>query len=160
MKSFSKIYRSESTLNCRSRHLCMPLVLLEQRITVNSEWYTTIYLPVVFQEIRKINRRRRLTLHHDNASSHTSAKKQLHFWGLKTSIWWVVRRVVLTWHQMTSYIKNKMRDQHFSTPEEALEAFRMHVLEIPQSQWQKCFNNWFKRMQKCIDLNGECFEKQ
>ena len=45
---------------------------LEQRRTVNSEWYTTISLPVVFQEIRITNRRRRITLHHDNASSHTS----------------------------------------------------------------------------------------
>ena len=29
------------------------IVPLEQRRTVNSEWYTTICLPVVFQEIRK-----------------------------------------------------------------------------------------------------------
>ena len=50
------------------------IVPLEQRRTVNSKWYTTICLPVVFQEIRKTNRRRRITLHHDNASSHTSAQ--------------------------------------------------------------------------------------
>ena len=49
-----------------------------------------------------------------------------------------------------------MRGQRFSTPEEAVVAFRMHVLEIPQTECQK----WFKRMQKCIDLNGEYFEKQ
>ena len=29
-----------------------------------------------------------------------------------------------------------------------------------KSEWQKCFDNWFKRMQKCIDLTGEYFEKQ
>ena len=40
----------------------------------NSEWYPTICLSVVFQEIRKTNRRRRITLHHGNASSHTSAQ--------------------------------------------------------------------------------------
>ena len=51
-----------------------------------------------------------------------------------------------------------MRGQRFSTPEEAVDAFRMHVLEIPQSEWQKCFDNWFKRIQKCIDLNGEYFK--
>ena len=33
-------------------------VPLEQRRTVNSEWYTTIYLPIVFQEIRKTNSQR------------------------------------------------------------------------------------------------------
>ena len=32
--------------------------------------------------------------------------------------------------------------------------------KINQSEWQKCFDNWFKRMQKCVDLNGEYFEKQ
>ena len=54
------------------------------------------------------------------------------------------------------YIKNKMKSQRFSTHEEALGAFRMNVLEIPQSEWQKC--NWFKYMQKCIDLKGEYFK--
>ena len=34
------------------------------------------------------------------------------------------------------YVINKMRGQRFSTPEEAVDAFRMHVLEIPQSEWQ------------------------
>ena len=58
------------------------------------------------------------------------------------------------------YVKNKMRAQRFSTPEKAVDAFRMHVLEISQSEWKKRFDNWFKRMQKCIDLNGAYFEKQ
>ena len=35
-----------------------------------------------------------------------------------------------------------MESQRFSTPEEAVNAFIMHPLEIPQSEWQK-----FKRMQ-------------
>ena len=30
--------------------------------------------------------------------------------------------------------------------------------KINQSEWQKCFNNWFKRMQECIDLKGEYFQ--
>ena len=53
-----------------------------------------------------------------------------------------------------------MRDQRFSTPEEAVDVFRMHVLEIPELEWQKRFDNWFKRMQKYIDFNREYFEKQ
>uniref|UniRef100_A0A0K8VY97 Uncharacterized protein n=1 Tax=Bactrocera latifrons TaxID=174628 RepID=A0A0K8VY97_BACLA len=28
--------------------------------------------------------------------------------------------------------------------------YRLCSLEIPQSAWQNCFDNWFKRMQKCI----------
>ena len=53
-----------------------------------------------------------------------------------------------------------MRGQRFSTPEEAIDGFRIRVLEISQSEWQKSFDDWFKRMQKCIDLNGEYFKKQ
>ena len=57
-------------------------------------------------------------------------------------------------------LKNKMRGQRLSTPEVAVVAFRMHVLKILQSEWQTGFDNWFKRMQTCMDLNGEYFEKQ
>ena len=47
-----------------------------------------------------------------------------------------------------------MGGQRFSIPEEGVDAFRMYVLEIPQSEWQKYFDNWSKRIQKCIELNG------
>ena len=30
------------------------------------------------------------------------------------------------------YVKNNMKGQRFSAPEEAVNAFRMHILEIPQ----------------------------
>ncbi|GBP35578.1 hypothetical protein EVAR_17440_1 [Eumeta japonica] len=35
-------------------------------------WYTTTCLPEVIDELRKNNRKRRITLHHDNASSPTA----------------------------------------------------------------------------------------
>lgn len=47
-------------------------IALEDRRTVNAEWYTTICWPEVINEIRKNNRKRRIILHHDNASSHTA----------------------------------------------------------------------------------------
>lgn len=47
-------------------------VPLEDRRTVNSEWYTTICLPEIFGEIRKTNPNKQIVLHHDNASSHKS----------------------------------------------------------------------------------------
>ena len=37
----------------------------------------------------------------DHSSPHRL--KQLQMWVLKTSIWWVIRRIVLTWHRMTSF---------------------------------------------------------
>ena len=138
-------------------------VPLEDRRTVNSDWYTTICLPEVFGEIRKTNKRRRIVLHHDNASSHTSAQ---------TSDYLSTQNIELMGHPPYSpdlapndfflfpSVKNKLRGQRFSSPEEAIEAFKFHVLKIPHSEWNKCFENWFKRMQKCIDHRGEYFEKQ
>ncbi|CAH1981465.1 unnamed protein product [Acanthoscelides obtectus] len=45
--------------------------LNEQR-TVTVDWYTTICLPKVVTELRKINPERRIILHQDSASSHTA----------------------------------------------------------------------------------------
>ena len=53
-------------------------------------------------------------------------------------------------------IKNKMRDERFGSP----ETFCTLISEVTALEWKKCFENWFERMQKCIDLNGEYFEKQ
>lgn len=57
-------------------------------------------------------------------------------------------------------VKNKLPGQRFSTPVKADDAFKMDVLEIPQLEWKKCYKNWFKRMQKCIDHHREYCEKQ
>ena len=138
-------------------------VPLRERRTVNSDWYTTICLLKVLEEIRKTNKKRRIILHHDNASSHTSAKTREYLSG---------QNIELMGHPAYSpdlapndfflfpHIKNKLRGQRFSTPEEAVDAFKTHVLEVSQSEWKKCFENWFTHMQKCIDLKGEYFEKQ
>ena len=50
----------------------MATVPLVQRRTVISEWYTIIFLPEVFGGIRKTGKRRRMILHQDNTSFHTS----------------------------------------------------------------------------------------
>lgn len=56
-------------------------------------------------------------------------------------------------------IKNKLRDQRFSTLKEAIDEFKSHVLEISQSECKKCFER-FKCFRKCVNLHGEYFEKQ
>ena len=80
------------------------------------------------REIRKTNRRRRITLHHDNASSHTSTE---------TIAFLSTKNIDLISHSPHSpdlarndcflfpYIKNKLRSQRFSTPEKAVYAFRV-----------------------------------
>lgn len=138
-------------------------VPLEDRKTVNSEWYTTICLPEVFGEIRKNNHRRPIILHHDNASSHTSHQ---------TTDYLTDQKIELMGHPPYSpdlapndfflfpSVKKQLRGQRFLSPEEAVDAFKTHVFEIPLSEWHECYDKWFHRMQKCIDHHGEYFEKQ
>ncbi|CAH1976293.1 unnamed protein product [Acanthoscelides obtectus] len=57
-------------------------------------------------------------------------------------------------------IKNRLRGQRFHSPEEAVDAFKNAVLDLPANEWNKCFENWFQRMQTCISLRREYFEKQ
>ncbi len=59
----------------RSGHI--ELVVLEDRCTVNAEWYTEICLDLVFEAVtnkRPATGTRGLLLHHDNASAHTAAQ--------------------------------------------------------------------------------------
>ena len=52
-----------------------------------------------------------------------------------------------------------MLGQCFKSSEEAVQANKCHISAVPLSEWQKCFKNWFIRMQKCINASGEYFEK-
>ncbi|CAH1971312.1 unnamed protein product [Acanthoscelides obtectus] len=57
-------------------------------------------------------------------------------------------------------IKNRLRGQRFQSPEEAVDAFKNAVLDLPAKEWNKFFENWFERMQTCSNLGGEYLEKQ
>lgn len=138
-------------------------VPLETQRTVNSAWYITICLPEVFDKLRETNPKRRIILHHDNASSHTSRQTQDYLSS---------QTIELMGHPPYSpdlapndfflfpQIKDKLRGHRFSSPEDAVNAFKSRVLELSTSDWKKCFDNWFQRMQKCVNLHGEYFEKQ
>ncbi|CAH1984083.1 unnamed protein product [Acanthoscelides obtectus] len=97
--------------------------------------------------IRKINSERRIILHQDNESSHTAQK---------------TRHPDLSTNDFFTFpkIKNRLRGQRFQSPEEAVDAFKNAVLDMPANEWNKCFENWFERMLTCINLRGEYFEKQ
>ncbi|CAH1995837.1 unnamed protein product [Acanthoscelides obtectus] len=131
--------------------------------TVTADWYTTICLPKVITELRKINLERRIILHQDNASSHTAQKTRQYL---------AEENVELLDHPPYSpdlspndfftfpKIKNRLRGQRFQSPEEAVDAFKNAVLDLSANEWNKCFENWFEHMQMCINLRGEYFERQ
>ncbi|CAH1965639.1 unnamed protein product [Acanthoscelides obtectus] len=136
---------------------------LNDQRTVTVDWYTTICLPKVITELRKINPERRIILHQDNESSHTAQKTRQYL---------TDENVELLDHPPYSpdlsrndffafpKIENRLRGQRFESPEEAVDSFKNAVLYVPANEWNKCFENWFERMQMGINLRGEYFEKQ
>ncbi|KAG5308729.1 MOS1T transposase, partial [Pseudoatta argentina] len=114
-------------------------VALENRRTVNTDWYTIICLPEVINELRRTNRNRRIILHHDNASCYT-ARQTVDFLFSKN--------VELMTHCPYSpdlspndfllfpNIK-KMCDEQFESPEAAVETFRTLISEVTASGYRK-----------------------
>ncbi|GBP37375.1 Histone-lysine N-methyltransferase SETMAR [Eumeta japonica] len=106
-------------------------MLLENRKTVNSEWYTTICLPEIFKGIRKNSLQRRIIRHHDNVSRHMSTETTRILEGQK---------IELTDHPPYSpdlapnyfylfpRVKNKLRGERFPCREEAAEALKMYCM--------------------------------
>ncbi|CAH1971917.1 unnamed protein product [Acanthoscelides obtectus] len=100
-------------------------------------FYTTICLPKVITELRKINPERRIILHQDNTSSHTAQEIRQYL---------TEENMELLDHPPYSpdlrpndfftfpKIKNRLRGQRFQ-------------LDLPANEWNKCFENWFERMQ-------------
>ncbi|CAH2008263.1 unnamed protein product [Acanthoscelides obtectus] len=87
-------------------------------VTVTADWCTTICLPKVITELRKINPERRIILHQDNASSHTAQK---------------------TRQYLTEENVEFLRGQRFQSSEE-LDAFKNAVLDLPANEWNMCIN--------------------
>ena len=140
-------------------------IALENRKTVNSDWYVNNCLKEVFkkwQEKHPKSGLRRLLLHHDNASVH-SAKATVQF--LEES------RVQTIGHPPYSpdlapcdfylfpMVKEKLRGRKFPTPNDAVDEFQRVVEEIDPEEWKNCFKKWFKRMERCIECEGRYFEK-
>ena len=52
-----------------------------------------------------------------------------------------------------------MRGQRFDSADAAVDHYLHLVNSLDKSDWQDCFNQWFQRMNKCIDANGHYLEK-
>lgn len=142
------------------------VIPLEDRRTVNSEWYCEVALPQMFAKLQTGRQRtglRNILVHHDNASSHTAART-LDF--LKDS------GVQLVTHPPYSpdlapcdfflfpTVKKMMRGKRFSSADAAVTEFQRIFEDLSENEFSECFKKWFQRMHKCISLNGEYFEKQ
>ncbi|CAH2003604.1 unnamed protein product [Acanthoscelides obtectus] len=152
--------KQQSTIFVSKAGHIATIPLNEQR-TATADWYTIICLPKVITELRKINRERRIILHQGNASSAQKTRQYL-----------AEENAELLDHPPYSpdlspndiftfpKIKNRLRGQRFQSPEKAVDAFKNAVLDLLANEWNKCFENWFERMQMCINRRGEYLEKQ
>ncbi|CAH1981042.1 unnamed protein product [Acanthoscelides obtectus] len=146
----------------RSRNVSKKVVATFQS-TVTVDWYTTICLPKVITELRKVNPEGRIILHQENASSHTAQKTRQYLTEENVEILdQPPYSPDLSPNDFFTFpkIKNRLRGQRFQSPEEAVDAFKNAVFDLPANEWNKCFENWFGPMQMCINLRGEYFEKQ
>ena len=57
-------------------------------------------------------------------------------------------------------VKDKLRGLSFNCSEDAVLSYERLISELPQDSWKYCYDDWFKRMEKCITCKGTYFEKQ
>jgi histone-lysine N-methyltransferase SETMAR len=138
---------------------------VETQRTVTANWYTTSCLPLVFAEVckrRPKTRLRGILLHHDNASSHTASKTTqfLKDSGVKSLNHPPYSPDLAPCDFFLFPItKDKLRGQRFQSCEDAVDAFINVLNDISKEEWKNCFQQWFQRMRRCIEADGEYFEK-
>lgn len=141
------------------------VIPLEDRRTVTSQWYTEVCLPQAFEQLDEERPKcgtRGIFFHQDNAPAHTAAR---------TMDFLNKSGVQLVSHPPYSpdlapcdfflfpTVKKMMRGRTFRDSNEAVEEFRRLFFDLPQEAFIKCFEDWFLRMNRCIELGGVYFEK-
>ena len=138
--------------------------VLPQGRTVNKEYYLE-----VMRRLRETIRKKRpelwknnsWLLHHDNAPAHSSllvrnilAKNNTvimpqppHSPDLASCDFFLFLR-----------LKRPMKGRRFSTIEEIKTELLRELKDIPKSAYQKCFQDWEKRLHKCIISEGNYLE--
>ncbi|KAF8794101.1 hypothetical protein HNY73_002116 [Argiope bruennichi] len=124
---------------------------LKDRKNVNPKWYAEICLPKVINEIRKNNKNRRIILHHENTSCYTTCETIDY---LKDKNFELMPHCPYSPALSSNdfflfhYVKQKMREQRFSSPQETVDAcFQNHVSKISTSEWKSFFKNRFELME-------------
>lgn len=140
-------------------------VPLVQQKTVTAAWYVDVCLPAVFQELnnaRPTTGLRGILLHHDNATAHTAARTIdfLHESGVQ-----VVPHPPYSPDLapcdffLFPTVKREMKGRRFESEDVAVAAL-IEVLErITLEEYQSCFERWFRRMNRTIEVRGDYFEK-
>ena len=140
-------------------------VPLEHQRTVTAQWYTTVALPQVLQKLREKRPRaglRGILLHYYNASAHATHLTMNFLKGLLCGCWPILL-TVQTWHLGDFFlfptVKARLPGKRFPTPEGVVATYQGESCALDYSDWHQYFESWFRRMRRCIDAQGEYFEK-
>jgi len=57
-----------------------------------------------------------------------------------------------------SGMKKPLRATRFNSQKEVMEKSKTALMTIPAIEFQKCFESWIKRWDKCVTVDGEYFE--
>ena len=140
-------------------------VPLETGATVNTSWYVNTCLPQVFSvlcERREMQGLQYLIFHDDNAKLHRG---------------WITNEFLLENHveqyQNAAYSpdlnlcnfflfpkpKKQLCGIPFNGDNEMLTAFEQAIDSLMKEDFKNCLEDWFIRVHKCIDAEGQYFEK-
>ncbi|CAG8567330.1 15365_t:CDS:2 [Gigaspora margarita] len=108
--------------------------VVKQGQTVNGWYYGDVILPEVFKNFKEISSRstvRDIILHHDNAAPHKAI-------------------------EVTEYLQ--LGGLRFERIQELARAVKLIADNISKEDYLNCFQDWLKRLRRCIDVNGNYFE--
>ncbi|GBP47612.1 hypothetical protein EVAR_30326_1 [Eumeta japonica] len=107
-------------------------VALDNCPAVNSDWYTTIFLPEVIDKLGKNKHKRRIISHHDNASSHTAKQTNTFLRKKNEELMSNLAYSPDLASSESQKIKNQLRGQRFSSPEKAVEEYENMLPRPPE----------------------------
>ena len=58
-----------------------------------------------------------------------------------------------------SEVKKELKDRRLSSDTELREAWDEACADLPKEKWNEWFEAWFRRMERCIECEGEYFAK-
>jgi hypothetical protein len=56
-------------------------------------------------------------------------------------------------------VKNRLKGRRLSNDEDLVRAWDDECAQIPEETWKSWFDDWFRRMQKCIECGGKYFAR-
>lgn len=138
------------------------IIPLENGKTVTADWYTNECLSTVLKQVKQRRRLNDLIIHHDNASAHKATQ---------TMEYLESQRVKLMGHPAYSpdlspcdfwlfpKIKEQLRGKDFQDLSELQGALEEQMNSLQKEDFYQCYEQWFERMDKCIRVQGQYFEK-